>query len=135
MGTRSRGSVDAERGKLVIPRAWTVRNGPRSGPYMVPRVGWSRAPKARSGRARARTRPPLLAISARESPTMYIFVFYSPANFETGIREFARALRRLEPPHCMRMGAYFMIIFEAEDEADGVRVLGRRSKSSKSGAK
>lgn len=28
-------------GKLVIPRARTVRNGPRSGPYMVPRVGWS----------------------------------------------------------------------------------------------
>lgn len=94
-------------------RARTVRDGPRSGPYMVPRVGWSRAPKARSGRARARTRLPWRATSARVSRTMPVLCIYSPTNFEPEICEFARASRRLTPPHRREMGVYYTTICEA----------------------
>lgn len=110
-------------GKLVIPRARTVRDGPRSGPYLVPRVGWSRAPKARSGRVRARTQLPWRATSARASRTMPILCIYSPTNFEPEICEFARASRRLTPPHRRDMGVYYTTICEAEDEVDGIYVL------------
>lgn len=39
------------------------------------------------------------------------------------MREFARASRRLTPPHRTETGAYILIIFEAEDEVEGVCVL------------